>query len=60
MDNKILLIKIVIFGMIDGAISPTVADSLEVFVKILQIVFYSIGAYVLFTSAYDWHKNKKK
>lgn len=56
MENKIFLLKIVILGMADGFFH---IGAIDVFVRILQIIFYSIGAYVLYTSAYDRHKKNK-
>lgn len=59
MENKLLLVKVVLFGMIGGAVDSMTFGTLEIFVMLLQITFYSIGSYVLYTSAYDWHKKKK-
>lgn len=56
MENKIFLLKVVLIGMVDGFFHIAAID---LFVRILQIIFYSIGAYVLFASAYDSHKKKK-
>ena len=52
--------KIFILGLIDGVASQNTMQTLDAFVKILQIVFYGIGSYVLYTSLYDWHKRNKR
>jgi len=60
MDNKILIVKWLLFTDVAAVGYTSISSMMDIWVKLLQFCFYGLGIFLLSTSVHDWFKVRYK